>query len=385
VPVSGWLSLLALLLCAAGLFYSLVSSWYTWRFFQNPDKASGSENDYPPVSVLKPVFKDTPELLENLASFCNQDYPEYEVVFASANPKDPGVGAVQHLLAQYPPSKARMVFAPDNSGPNYKIGNLLAALKEARYELIVISDADMRVDEGYLKTVVRTLEQKKAGLVTCLYRTSGVRSVAGALEAMFVQGDFIPGVVMAQKLEGLSFAFGSTLALARETLSRAGGLEGLKFYLADDYHLGNRIRKLGLTVEIPPYLMEHRSGIRKFRDSWRHQLRWAVTIRVSRPFGHFASILTHSISLSILNLVVQNFSVMGWSVFSAVLLARLSAFYLVNRLAVGNAEINRYLWLLPLKDVLGTVIWGVSFLTDRVFWGGRTYKVKADGTFVEQK
>jgi len=384
VLVSDWPAVFALLLCASSLFYNLISSWYVWRFFQDRNEAPINGSEYPPVSILKPVYKDTPELLENLASFCNQDYPEYEVIFASANPNDPGVEAVRELIAQYPMPKARMVFAPGNSGPNYKVGNLMAALKEARHALIVISDADMRVDDQYLKEVVRALEQSNVGLVTCLYRTSGFRNVAGALEALFVQGDFIPGVVMAQKLEGISFAFGSTLALTRKTLNQVGGLESLKSYLADDYHLGNRIRKLGLCVEIPPYIMEHRSGMRRFRDFWRHQLRWAVTIRVSRPFGHFASIVTHSLSLAILNLFLQNFSVTGWTVLSGIMLARLATFYSVNKLVIGNAEVTRYVWLLPLKDLLNTVIWGVSFLTDRVSWGGRTYRVKAVGTFVEK-
>jgi ceramide glucosyltransferase len=383
VPVTDWLALGVLSLCLSGLFYNLISSWYTWLYFRDrhPSKPQGCT--YPPISILKPVYKNSPELLENLSSFCNQDYPEYEIIFVAADPEDPGVQAIRDLMEKGNLSNAQLIFASGNTGPNYKIGNLMAALKEARHEVIVISDADMRVNNQYLKQVVRTLEQNGVGLVTCLYRSSGFDHLSGVLESLFVQGDFIPGVIMAKRLEGISFAFGSTLALTQETLNRAGGLEALKSYLADDYHLGNRIRKLGLTVEILPYLIEHRSSARRFRDFWHHQLRWEITIRVSRPWGHGASVLTHSITPAVLYLILQHFSVTGWTVLSGLILARLTTFYLVNKLVIHDSGITRYMWLLPFKDLLATVIWGMSMITRKVFWGGRTYKVHTDGTFVE--
>lgn len=384
VPVTFWLALGFLFLSLTGLVYNLISSWYIWRFFHERQDSKVRCHVYPPISILKPIYHTSPELARNLASFCIQNYPDYEIIFVAADPNDSAVRTVRELMDKESLPNARLIFSLENRGPNYKIGNLVAALREARHEVIVISDADMRVNDCYLKEVAGALEQSDVGLVTCLYYSSGYDHLAGALEALFVQSDFIPGVIMARKLEGLSFAFGSTLALTRATLVRAGGLEALKSYLADDYQLGNRIQKLGLRVEVLSYLMEHRSSVQRFRDFWRHQLRWEITIRVSRPGGHAASVLIHSTTFAVVCLVLLHFSLMGWIVLSGIVLARLSSFCLLNKLVIHNSRLTRYMWLLPLKDLLATVIWAMSMITRKVNWGGRLYKVHKDGTFVEE-
>lgn len=378
------ISLLVLLLVGLALCYYGFAAYCVRSFFREKGRRQrNSAAVLPPVSIIKPVTRAEVGVFENFASFCRQHYADYEIIFAMSGGDEAVAALIDRLRKEFPHLRIDLVQLNQNNGPNYKVGNLMGAIAEARHDLLVISDSDMRVGPGYLQEVIGTYRDRRAGLVTCLYRGVNIRNIAAAFQALFIQADFIPNVLLDNRLEGISYSFGATICLSKEVLAAIGGLEPLLHYLADDYQMGYRVHKKGYPVVICPYLVDHVSGMKTFKDFFWHQLRWAVTQRVSRPLGYTASVVTHGVTLAALFLVLQGFSALAWAVFLLVLGTRLAVFALLNREVIRNREVQRYLWLLPFRDLLHSVIWLLSLVTDTVKWGDRQFRVARDGRMSE--
>ncbi len=389
-----------LLLVVCSLFYYLASTWCVLDFFvrdegkdgggerksgpaARPESARQAAVQFPPVSVIKPVAGAEPGHLENFVSLCNQDYPRYEIVFSTSDANDPALAVVEELKERYPDRDIRWVLTRNNRGPNYKVGNLISAIGEARYDTLVINDSDMRFEPDYLQRVVGGLLRDGVGVVTCLYRGVGIRSIPAALQSLFIQTDFIPNVLLGRKLEGISYGFGSTICTTRTMLKAIGGLEPISEYLADDYQIANRIHRLGYSVHLPALLVDHVSTVGSFRDYFLQHLRWGITQKASRPGGYAASIVTHGTTLATLLLILSGFSFASAALFLLVLGVRFLTFAFINRAVVHNDEIMRYAWLLPLKDLLNSAVWLLSLLTSTVRWRHRRFRLLPDGKMVE--
>ncbi len=366
------------------LAYLLYSFYCTLRLFPS-DRLDGRvpESILPPVSIIKPVAGIEEQTRENFLSFCTQDYPEYEIVFALADPKDPVLPLLEELRREFPARNIRWRIVHENRGPNYKVGNLVGAVREARYELLVFNDSDMRAAPDYLREVASAFLPEKVGLVTCLYRSVNLHTLPAALHALTLQTGFVPSVAVSRKTEGLSYAFGATICTSKEVLNCFGGLETLADYLADDYQMGYRTHRAGLRVELAPVLVDDVCGRLRFKDYLRHQLRWAVTQRVCRPGGYYASIVTHATSLSLLLLVATRFSLHALFYFLIVCGLRIVSSHWLNRRFFRNREIGRYFWLIPFNDLLNTLIWALSLLRNTVQWRQRRFYVLAGGRMVE--
>jgi ceramide glucosyltransferase len=324
-----------------------------------------------------------PGCLENFRTFCQQDYPSYEIVFATSRSDDPVIGVVEQLKAEFPEKEIRWVLAEENPGPNYKVGNLVAAVRNARYDFLVMSDSDMRVEPDYLRRVAAEFERGGAGALTCLYRGVAVRGIAAALQALFIQTDFVPNVLLGKRLEGISYGFGATIAATRQGIEEIGGLEPLREYLADDYQIVNRICGKGGRATLSTLLVDHASTLDSFRAYFSHHLRWSITQRVSRPAGYTASVVTHGVSLALLFLLLRGFSHGALAVFLLVLAVRFLTFLHVDRAVFRNRRIIRYAWLLPVKDLLNTLVWFLSLFTNTVSWRGRRFRILKSGKMVE--
>ncbi len=378
--LSSFLELLVLI----ALTYYLLSTYCTWAFFRTGKRPElKSDQKLPPVSIIKPVAGAESDTLENFVSFCNQDYPEYEILFAVSHPDDPAVPILAALKERFPHQDIHWVVVKDNPGPNYKVGNLIAAINRTKYNVMVISDSDMRVEPTYLQQVVTTFLQEKAGLVTCLYRGINITGIPSALQALTIQADFIPNVLLDHHFQGISYGFGATLCTSKEILSRIGSLESLRHYLADDYQLAHRIHQQGYRVVVCPYLVDHVSSMKSFRHYFMHQLRWAITQRVSRPAGYTASFITHGVSLAVLLLLVSGGSWEALAILALVLGVRYSSVTYLNHRIIGNREIRRFFWLIPLKDLSHSVIWLLSLGMNTVRWHRRHFQVLKDGKMVE--
>jgi ceramide glucosyltransferase len=365
-------------LCIApALCYGLITLLCAQRFFSRPVKESGY---YPPVSILKPVKGVDAESFENFSSFCEQDYPLYQIVFAVASSEDPVVPVIQQLIGAYPGVDIELVVDGRIYGPNYKVCNLINAFPRAKYDLLIVCDSDIRVGPRYLQEVTAPFHDSAVGLVTSLYRSPRVSTVPTALEAMGFTTEMIPNVMAALYLEGLSFALGASMAVRREALEKIGGFSVLVDYLADDYQLGNMVHRAGYRLELSGYFVESVMKCESLRGILSRQLRWARTMRASRPGGYLASGITQPVPAAFLALLLSGFSLSGWLAFSLLGILRLCCGLVFSRVFVRDNIFPRYLWLLPLRDILAFFTWTLSFLGNRVVWRSHVFRVLPGGT-----
>jgi ceramide glucosyltransferase len=366
------------------LFY-LVGYYSARDFFTRRRHAAapqGAPGSLPTVTILKPLKGLDVDLYENLASFCRQDYPTYQVVFGVADADDPAVGVVRKLQSHYPSVHIDLVIDGRIYGTNYKISNLHNMYRVAKHEVIVIADSDIRVPSNYLRRLVPQLDDPQVGLVTTLYRAVNTGGLPTLLETLFINTDFSPMVLVARVVEKPSYAFGATMAIRRSMLDAIGGFLPLANYLADDYYLGHRISERGYRLALSDMVVETVLAVGGWRRLFDHQLRWARTYRNCRPGGYFASILTHGTLWATLNLLYNHFSPLA-CVAAAVLYG--------VRITVAGTVANRYLhapmrWgealLVPLKDLFVSAVWVLCFVGDSVHWSGHTFRVLKDGQMV---
>ena len=271
------LVLLALACSAFATIYQLVQIVAARRFLR---RARYPRDGYtPPVTVLKPLKGPGLELAANLETFCRQDYPAYQIVFGVEDAADPAVAIVRGLMRRFPDRDITLSVG-NEEGANRKVASLVHMMRHARHDVLVLSDADIRVRPDYLRTLAAPLVDPSVGLTTCLYRGRAMIGVASLIESLFINTDFLPMVMMAQWVQRFRYAYGASTAFRREALAGIGGFDALRDYLADDYVLGNRIADAGWRLLLLPYVVETVLDSRTMRDVWRHQLRWARTYRV---------------------------------------------------------------------------------------------------------
>jgi len=365
------------------LFVLIVCSWLYWaaawwlvrEFFL--DTGDPPANFRPPVSVLKPVRGMDAWALENFSSFCRQAYPQFEILFGVSDPSDSVCGVIQRLQDEFPGTLIRLIAAP-TIGSNRKASILHALAQEARYEILVISDSDMRVQPDYLERVVTELANDKVGLVTCPYVGKLAQSPSAWLEALHMGATFLPSVVVARRLLNMRFAMGATMALRRRDLEGLGGFAAFADYLADDYQLAVRMADLGRTVYLSHYVVECVLGATRFRDSWGREVRWARTNRVSRPREYPGLLLTFSTPLSTLLLLFGGFEPLGWRALAISLLLRWFVAWQVSGCTGDGCTWQCLLWL-PIRDSLSALVWCAGAVGHSVTWRGQVYHLQPDG------
>jgi len=373
-------TILPYLLVAPPLCYGLLTLVCGRRFF---GRTVGENGHPPPVTILKPVKGVDAESFENFASFCRQDYPAWQIVFAAASADDPAVPVIERLMAEFPGIDIELVIDDRIYGPNYKVCNLINAFPRARHDILIVCDSDIRVGPRYLREVTAPFSDPAVGLVTSLYRSPGVRNIPTALEAMGFTSEMIPNIMAALCLEGLTFALGASMAVRREALAKLGGFEALVDYLADDYQLGNMVHRAGYRLELSGYFVESVMKRESLAGILSRQLRWARTMRCSRPGGYLASGITQPVPAALLALLVSGFSAAGWTSVGLLALCRLSCGLVFSRAFVKDGLFPRYLWLLPLRDLLAFCTWVISFLGNRVVWRSHAFRVLPGGKIVE--
>lgn len=364
-------------LCASA--YQLVQLAAARRFFRRPREPARPPFE-PPLTVLKPLKGLGHDLEANLESFCRQDYPRYQIVFGVATADDPAVAVVRRIRRRFPQCDIALSIAHE-TGTNRKVANLVHMMRLAKYGVLVLSDADVRVEANYLRTMVAPLADPAVGLATTLYRGIAGRSRASRLEALFVNTDALPMFVTAEWVQGLHNAYGASIAVKRAALEAIGGFRALADHLADDYLLGERIARAGWRLALLPYVVATVIDATRLRDVWRHQLRWARTYRAQQPLGWFCSVITHAMLWGVLAATVSGGSGAGWAALALAASCRLVALSGILALA-GDRDTRRWLWLVPLKDLLYSLVWFVSWLGRRVEWSGEVLRVEPDGRLV---
>jgi ceramide glucosyltransferase len=366
------------LLTVAGLGYYLIALWSARSFLRRSRFPAGFA---PPVSILKPLHGLDPGMLDAFASHCRQNYPgDYELLFGVSRLDDPAA-IVRQLQVDFPNRAIRLIQTPEVLGPNGKVSNLAQIVPHANFDYLIFNDSDIRVGPNYLAHVMAPFAardgQKPVGLVTALYRGRAHRTLGSKLEALGISTDFAPGVLTSRFLErGIHFGLGSTLAVSRRALEAVGGLVPFAEYLADDYELGAHIARAGFGVELANEIVETHVPEWTFSGYLHHQLRWARAMRDSRRGGYAGLLFSYGLAWSILNLVASGLSLPAFALFSLALMFRVSLALGVGVGILGDRQVLRDLWLLPLRDLLALAIWAWSYASDAIAWRDERFVLK---------
>jgi ceramide glucosyltransferase len=344
------------------------------------DRPQAGKPDLRPVTVLKPICGPDPNLYENLRSFCQQAYPQYQVVFGVSDTADPAIAIIERVIADFPNLDLGLIVDDRLIGTNFKVSSLANMLRIAKYDILVIADSDMRVQPDYLESIVEAFEDPDVGVATCLYKGSPVGGLASLIAAIFINEWFLPSVLVALTFEKLRFCFGASMAVRREALEAIGGFEALADDLADDYMLGKLISERGYKIHLAPYLVENIVFESDLKALFLHELRWARTVRTVRPIGYTLSFLTYSLPVSILFLAVAlatGFASAG--VIAVALAIGLRVFLHYAARATFRLSSPAAPWLIPIRETLAFLVWCASFLGRNVQWRNGRFSLDSDG------
>lgn len=382
------------LLFGLGLFGLFTSSVFSvlvlagiWRFVSRRRRAADC-SFVPPVSLFKPLHGEEPDLEAHLATFFEQDYPEYEILFGARVASDAGLQAARRVAALYPHIPVKYVLTGEPWQINAKVCTLELMERAAAHDIFVISDSDVRVAKDYLREVVAPFAEEKTGAVTCLYR--GVAEEKGLwakLEAAGMSVEMTAGVVAADLMEGMKFALGPTMAVRRDCVREIGGFGSLGAYCADDFVLGNAIAANGHRVELSTHVIDHVVLNSDFADSQKHQIRWMKSTRFSRPKGHFGTSLTFSVPFGLLaffGAALLHHRELGVGLLAYSVVARTALAMAVGRAVVRERHLLRTALLFPLRDLLGFFYWAASYGSREIVWRNQVYRLEPGGLMLAQ-
>jgi ceramide glucosyltransferase len=361
-------------LLTGSLVYCVLIVVSTRRFLSTTLPASGSK---PPISVLKPLCGHDDGLEENLRSFMVQDYPEYEVLFGVHRSDDSAVAVAEKIIAEFSGRiPARIIVTGESPIPNAKAFSLNRMVREAHYDVLVMSDSDVRVTPSLLSHLAQELQDDHVGLISCPYQAVPGKSLWSRLEAIGMNTELLGGVMVARMLEGMRFALGCTVAVRRSVLDDMGGFGYLQEFLAEDFVIGQRAAELGYGVLFSSYVIEHRIGSQGMMHNLGHRMRWARSTRRSRPLGYWGQIFTYPLPLALLFCAAYP---TAWPVLFLTLILRGIAALATARDIVHDPVTQKQWWLLPLQDVIGFFVWICGFVGDKIVWRDRKCTVLRDG------
>ena len=362
------------ILLTGSLVYCVLIVVATRRFLSTTLPAPGKT---PLISVLKPLCGHDDGLEENLRSFMVQDYPEYEVLFGIHRQDDPAVAVAEKIISEFSGRiSARIIVTGESPIPNAKAFSLNRMVREARYDVLVMSDSDVRVTPSLLSHLAQELQDDHVGLISCPYRAVPGKSLWSRLEAIGMNTELLGGVMVARMIEGMRFALGCTVAVRRSVLEDMGGFGYLQEFLAEDFVIGQRAAELGHGVLFSSYVIEHRIGSQSMMRNLGHRMRWARSTRRSRPIGYWGQIFTYPLPLALL---LWGLYPSTWLVVLLTLILRGVAALATARSVVHDPVTQKQWWLLPVQDVIGFFIWISGFVGDTIIWRDRKCTVLRDG------
>lgn len=377
------IEILTTALAVAGMGYFLASIVAARIFLR--ERRSAKIDFAPSISVLKSLKGLDPGMMDAFRSHCRQNYAgEYELLFGVSSLDDPAGAAVKELAAEFPERTIQLVECPERLGTNGKVSTLVQLARQARHDVLLMNDSDITVGPRYLERVARCFvsdasnaNNPTVGLVTALYRGRAHGTLGSRLEALGIATDFIPGVLLSKWIEGgLHYGLGSTLAVRREALEKAGGLLGLVDQLADDYEMGARVERAGYRVALSTDVVETSVPAYNWRGFVEHQLRWLRTVRDARPAGYVGLIFTYGFAWAILNVLASGLSPVSLWLMGLSFFLRLAQAMTVGAEVLGDHDVLAYLWLLPLRDVIALGLWTAGFAGNTIVWRGEQFTLR---------
>ncbi|MBW4561896.1 MAG: bacteriohopanetetrol glucosamine biosynthesis glycosyltransferase HpnI [Mojavia pulchra JT2-VF2] len=373
------IKLFLIILCLSAIFFYCYGIYAAIAFCSHPHAIN--REFHPPVTILKPICGVDWEADKNLASFCQQNYPEYQIIFAVRDRNDPGIKVVEKIIQQFPDVDINLVVSDRIIGANLKVSNLANAVTAAKHEILLIADSDIRVGTDYLQRVIQPFQDEQVGVVTCLYRSLAQGWVT-ILEAIGTACDFHANVLVSNQLEGIKFAFGSTIVIRKQALEAIGGFGAIADYLADDFQLGYLPAEAGYKVVLSDYVVDHVLATSTVADTIARQIRWARCICVSRPWGYLGLLFTYGTVNSLLLLLTTEGSIFSWNVLVITLLLRLVMGWVVGVGILNDPSAKKFLWMIPIRDLIHFVIWCCGFMGTTIEWRGQHLKLIKGGKLV---
>jgi ceramide glucosyltransferase len=329
----------------------------------------------PPVSILKPVHGRDPGFYAAICTHASQEYPEFEILFGIRRADDPAREDVERLMREFPSVAIRLVLCA-SPAPNLKVGSLIDLAREARHPILIVNDSDISVPPDYIRDVTQPLNDPGIGLVTCLYRPE-VHDWPSRFEALAIATDFAPSTLVARMFGVSNFGLGSTLAFRRADLNRIGGFQAIADYIADDYQLGHKVHALGLRNVISEVIVSTRLASGSWTGAWRHQLRWSRTIRLSNGAGYAGLPITCA---SLWVVIAALFGL--WWIALPLLAIRLAMAIICGWFLLGAADVWKYCYAVPVRDLWGVAVWGAGLFGRTVIWRDQKLTLDADGKIV---
>jgi ceramide glucosyltransferase len=365
-----------LLVATFPFIYYLITLYSSWRFFRAERKAPPQPEFTPPVSNLKPIRGFDPDAYENFASLCRQDYPDYELLFCVGSYDDPAVPIIEKLALDFPERDIRIIVGSGRTGPNDKVAKLARLTAEARHEVLVINDSDVRVEPNYFRSIVAPLRNPRVGAVTCLYVSAETKSLAENLHSIGMISDFFAGILTARQLDGVKFALGKTIATTRTKLAEFGGYDHIVDRPGDDLLVGRLIAEQGHQVELLPYSVSTVSDYSSMRDMLHRRLRWIVVMRHMRPSGHFGLLFTHGLPWSLAAIALHPTAAVAAAYLGTYVALRCAMTWLIGSWGLKQSGLWKKMPLIFAWDAVAFVLWLVSFTRHTIRWRNADYSIR---------
>ena len=330
----------------------------------------------PPVSNLKPVRGADPEAYENFASYCRQDYPDYELIFCVSDENDTSVPVLEKLMRDFPDRRIRVLYGSGRGAINDKVAKLVRMVNEAQNEILVINDSDVRVEPNYLRTVVAPLRNARVGAVTCLYVSTEDKTLTQQLQSVGMISDFYPGILVARQLDGIKFALGQTIVTTRTHLAGFGGYEAIENRPADDLLVGRLIAEQGFEVELLPYAVKTVPDYDSFGDLFVKRLRWMTVMRHMRPWGHLGLVFTQGLPWSVAVAATHSSAALGLAYLGTYAGFRLLTTWLVGVWGLKQADLWKKMPLIVVWDATAFIIWLLTFGRNSIRWRNVDYRIQ---------
>jgi ceramide glucosyltransferase len=367
---------LVLAVSAIPFVYYLLVIYSTALYFTDAKKHSARNADFlPPISCLKPIKGVDLDAYENYASFCRQDYPEYEVLFC-VDRDDPALPHLERLIREFPERKIRLLFGSGRDAINDKVARLVRLTSEAQYDIFVITDGDIRVGPGYLRTVVSPFRDDHVGAATCLYVSTKETNVTQELQSIGMISDFFAGIMVAWKLDGIKFTFGQTIVTRRRSVDGYGGYQVIENRPADDVYAGRLVAEQGYEVKLLPYVVESVADFQSLKELLYKRTRWMTVMRLMRPWGHLGLIFTWGLPWSLLAAAVHPTAAVAAAYLGGYCACRIAITWMIGIWGMKQKGLWKKMLLIPLWDAMAFAIWLVSFGRKTIRWRGVDYYIR---------
>ncbi len=368
---------LFLILAATPFIYYVLVLYSSWRFFWHAKDRLPENLDFtPPVSNLKPVRGLDPEAYENFASYCRQDYPDYELIFCVGDHEDPAVPVLERLMRDFPECRIRVLYGSGRNAINDKVAKLVRMVSEAQHEVLVINDSDVRVEPNYLRTVVAPLRNPKVGGVTCMYVSAHDTTFTQHLQSVGMISDFYPGILVARQLDGIKFALGQTMVTTRSRIAGFGGYEAIENRPADDLLLGRLIAEQGYEVELLPYAVKTVPDYDSLQALFIKRLRWMTVMRHMRPWGHFGLLFTQGLPWCLAVALTHASGSLALAYLGAYVGFRVAMTWLIGVWGLKQTGLWKMLPLILVWDATAFVIWLLTFGRKSIRWRNVDYRIR---------